>query len=331
MSESRAVVVHNPLKMSPARLARALAREESRAGWAASRLVATAPEESTDSLRERILAEPADVVIAVGGDGTVRATVEAVIGQSLPLGLWPVGTTNLAARNLGLSMLDPGAALRAAFGTVERAVDVGRLTADLTDGRRLRKVFVVLAGFGVDAQMVVHTSMAMKRQFGWLAYVDGVRRGVTRSDRFELTYSLDRAEPRAVRAHTFAIGNGGSLPAGLTLLPDAVIDDGELDVLLLRPEGASGWRDLARWFFTENGLVQRIRRTNGHRSDVPRGESVLMARTQEVRLTVRHGEDFQIDGEYLGKVVALRVVVMPGALRVRVPSIRSDSGPVDRR
>ncbi|WP_154792626.1 diacylglycerol/lipid kinase family protein [Occultella kanbiaonis] len=328
MTEPRAVVVHNPVKMSRARLDRALAREESRAGWAPSRLVATEEDESVESLRAQILAEPADVVIAVGGDGTVRATVEALVDQSIPLGLWPVGTTNLAARNLGLSMLDPGAALRAAFGDLERVVDVGRLTADLADGRRLQKVFVVLAGFGVDAQMVVHTSTAAKRQFGWLAYVDGVRRGVTRADRFDLTYSLDRAEPRSVRAHTFAIGNGGSLPAGLTLLPDAVIDDGELDVLLLRPEGARGWRDLARWFFTENGLVQRVRRTNGHRSDVPQGESVLMARTREVRLSVRHGEDFQIDGEYLGKVVALRAVVQPGALRVRVPTVHAEHHPV---
>src|SRR5699024_2996886 len=130
---------------------------------------------------------------------------EAALRLDQPLGLWPVGSTNLFARNLGLPILDPAPSLRAGLAGVEHRVDVVSLSVVLAGGERVHRTCLVLAGFGIDAQMVQHTSDAAKAQLGWLAYIDGVRIGITRRDRFDLSYSLDGATPQDARLLTAAI------------------------------------------------------------------------------------------------------------------------------
>lgn len=109
------------------------------------------------------------------------------------------------------------------------------------------------------------------------------------------------------------------LPAGLVLLPDARVDDGVLDVLLLRPDGARGWRDVSSWFIQENGLVRRAMRRRGKRRPLRTSPSVQLFSARDVRVQLRRPEDFQLDGEYVGRTVAVRAQVSHGSLRVRVP------------
>ncbi|WP_157612494.1 diacylglycerol/lipid kinase family protein [Ruania albidiflava] len=322
MRKVRAAVVYHPMKLASPRWRRMLRREEQRTGRPESLWVPTRADDDAATLRERLRAAgalEADVLIAAGGDGTVQLVAEAAMLTGQSLGIWPVGSTNLFARNLELPTLDPAASLRAGLGDHERMVDTVGITAVLADGTRTRRTSLVLAGFGVDAQMVVHTSDEAKRQFGWLAYLHGVRKGISRPDRFDVTYSLDGSQPQDARLLTLAIGNGGLLPAGLVLLPDARVDDGLLDVLLLRPDNVRGWRDVGSWFIQENGLVRRIRRRNGKRRPLRTGPSVQLFGAREVRLQLRRPEDFQLDGEYIGRAVAVRAQVSHGSLRVRTP------------
>src|SRR5699024_12139272 len=164
----------------------------------------------------------------------------------------------LFGRSVELPTLDPAAALRAGLGDNERMVDTVGITAVLADGTRTRRTSLVLAGCDVAAQMVVHTADEAKRQFGWLAYLHGVRKGISRPDRFDVTYSLDGSDPQDARLLTLAIGNGGLLPAGLVLLPDARVDDGLLDVLLLRPDNVRGWRDGGSWCSQRSGPMRPL-------------------------------------------------------------------------
>ena len=324
LNDARAAVVYHPGKLHGSRWERILKREEQRSHRPPSLWVPTEAEDDAEALRDRLReagALDSDVLIGAGGDGTVRLVAEAAMLTGQSLGLWPVGSTNLFARNLGLPALDPAVGLRAALGRAERMVDTVAVTAVLADGTRVRRTSLVLAGFGVDAQMVVHTSDQAKAQFGWLAYVDGVRKGMSRPDRFDVTYSLDGSDPQDARLFTLAVGNGGLLPAGLVLLPDARIDDGVLDVLLLRPDGVRGWRDMASWFVQENGVVRRLMRRSGRRRPLRTSPSVQLFDARDVRLQLRHPEDFQLDGEYIGRAVAVRAVVQHGALRVRAPEL----------
>ena len=313
MAISRAAVVHNPIRMRGKRLDRTLEREEALAGWGASVRIPTLPDESTAELRARILNEPADVVIAAGGDGTVRAVAEAIADLDIPMAVWPVGSTNLFARNLGFDVRSPDAGVRAAFETHEQRVDTGLVNYRLSDGTEHQRTFLVLAGIGVDAQMVVKTSERAKGRFRWLAYVKGLAQGLFTRHRFAARYRFDDGEWQRSRLHTFAVSNGGALPAGLTLLPDARIDDGEFDLLILSPNGIRDWWQLAHWFARQNTPGKRIRDTR------PDPVSMRRERAVSVSLRLERGEDFEIDGEYLGKAVRLDAVVQPGALRVRIP------------
>lgn len=312
MANHRAAVVFNPLRIWGTRLDRALGRAEARAGWATSVRIPTAPDESAAALRARILAEPADVVVAAGGDGTVSVVAEAIADLDVPLAVWPVGSTNLFARNLGLSIRRPDAGLHAAFGAHEHRVDTGLVTYRLESGAEHQRRFLVLAGFGVDAQMVVHTSNEAKTRLRWFAYVRGLARGLYTRHRFAAAFRLDDGAWQRDRLHSFAIAGGGSLPAGLTFLPDARLTDGECDLLLLRPNGTRDWWQLASWFARVNSVGLRPGRTD------PGG--MRRERARSVLLRLEQGQDFEIDGELLGKVIAVDAVVQPGALRVRLPA-----------
>jgi len=107
------------------------------------------------------VADGAEVVFVSGGDGTVRACAEGMVGSAAALAVLPAGTSNLLATNLGLPS-DPGAGVRLATGRGRRRIDVGAL-----DGH----VFTVTAGMGFDAAMVQDAPRRLKSWVGPLAYV----------------------------------------------------------------------------------------------------------------------------------------------------------------
>src|SRR5215467_1295969 len=100
------------------------------------------------------VAAGAQLVVAAGGDGTVRACAQALAGTGVPLAIVPLGTANLAARALGLPTR-PEAALATGFGGRDRRIDLA--TADGTP-------FVAMAGMGLDAEVVGGTPELLKRR-----------------------------------------------------------------------------------------------------------------------------------------------------------------------
>ena len=122
-----------------------------------------------------------------------------------------------------------------------------------------------------------------------------------------------------MHAHTILIGNCGSLPANILLLPDAAVDDGELDIVVLRPEGFLGWLRIVVKVFWENGVLRRTsvgRRLMGADHEV-RAMNYLKGRELVLRLS--RPEEVELDGDLFGRASAMRTYVDPGALRVRVP------------
>lgn len=288
----------------------------------------TTPEDPGIGQTKDAVARGADVVVALGGDGTVRAVAEALVGTGVPMGLIPVGTGNLLARNLDIPIGDPLAALQVALDGTDRTIDVGwlrvlRFESDVDDDiaeaaddlpadtdQPRDHIFLVIAGIGFDAAMVADADDQLKAKVGWVAYfVAGIKH--LHGRRLRTVVRLDDEPPTSARVRSLLIGNCGRLPGGITLLPDAVLDDGWLDVAAIDTRGGvAGWAQL---------LGEVVLQGVGVRNQLPaKIGRIDHTRAREVHLSVAGGEYVQVDGDVLGQATELSARVEPAALVVRV-------------
>ncbi len=261
-------------------------------GWDEPLWLETSPDDTGERLAREAVRSGVDLVLASGGDGTITACVGGVAGSGIPLGVLPCGTGNLLARNLGLPLsLDE--ALRVALTGSDRPLDVGR-----ANGRP----FVVMAGIGFDAEMLAGASEELKKQLGWAAYVlSGLRHLADRPVRVRLR--ADGGPPLRHWASAVIIGNVGSLQGNIRLLPDALPDDGVLDVAVLTAWGWTGWLRLAA------DVV--LRRRTGR---------LRRLTCRELLVDVGRARPWEVDGEVAGFARQLRISVEPGDLLLRVPA-----------
>jgi diacylglycerol kinase family enzyme len=240
-------------------------------------------------------------VVAAGGDGTINAVAQQVIGSGRPLGLLPQGTFNYFARAHGVPT-DPGAAARALLRARPEPIRVGRV------GDR---VFLVNASIGLYADLLEDRE-AWKRRFGrsravaLLAALATLLRGV-RPLRLELTTG---GATRKVRTSTLFVGNNPLQLERLGMTVDASIGDGRLAAVVVPPFG--GLRLL--WLALRGALGGLGDASPLTRLDVER----LVVRPS--RLSLRPSMRIATDGEVLRLPSPLRIEVHPEPLRLLVPA-----------
>ncbi len=321
MTATHAAIVYNPAKVALEALRAAVEAEERNRGWPPSRWYETDAEDSGRAAAQQALDAHPAVVLVAGGDGTVRAVAEVVQDGETPFALIPSGTGNLLARNLGMPLNDLAGSVRAAFAGVTRAVDIAVADVEHEDGGRSRHAFLVMAGIGLDADMAENTSAVAKRRIGWLAYIAPIVRSIVANRQFRLHYRVDDARSRWVSAHTVIVGNCGTLTGNMLLLPGASLDDGLLDVVMLRPKGRLGWARIGTQLAVQ-GVAHRTKIGRRMLQFVPDLDALAYARGRrfEVRFTSPHG--MQLDGDSFGPIVGARITVRPGALHVCVAEAR---------
>lgn len=312
----RAAVVVNPSKVDLRVLRNTVAGQEARSGWQRTSWFET---DASDDGRAAALAArdtAPDVVLVVGGDGTLRVVAEALHGSGIPLALLPVGTGNLYARNLRLPLNDVAGSVTAAFTGTDRKVDIA--FADLTDAESVttRHAFLVMAGIGLDANMAANTNARLKKRFGWLAYSDPIVRSVIGNRQIELRYQLDDGPVRSMRAHTVIVGNCGTLTAGVLLLPAAKPDDGILDAVAFRPGKTIGWTGVGyglslNRFFHRTGFGRFLA------FFIPATKTLRYTSARSLDLQLDGPEQIQLDGDPFGTVTAARLTVDHGGLTIR--------------
>ena len=153
-----AAVVFNPIKVDITKLRAAVDAAEGAAGWSPSLWFETSEEDPGGGQTREAIAAGADVVMAAGGDGTIRAVAEQLRGTGIPIGLLPSGTGNLLARNLGLALDNLAESVSNAFTGKDRKIDLGVVEARRADGTTVSNVFLVMAGLGLDADMLANTN-----------------------------------------------------------------------------------------------------------------------------------------------------------------------------
>jgi diacylglycerol kinase family enzyme len=163
--------------------------------------------------------------------------------------------------------------------------------------------FAAMAGIGLDAAVVAAAGEQLKRRLGWVAYAVSGLACLSLPSR-DFTVRLDDAEPLRRWARCVVVANAGLLPGGFTLLPEARLDDGLLDVGILAPSGTWGWMRVA------GRVLARDRR-----------EDRALERFQARRVQISADVELprQVDGEIVAPAQALGVSVRPGALVVRQP------------
>ena len=315
-----AAVVYNPLKVDLPKLSRLVAAAEHDAGWGRTQWFSTSIADAGQLVTRTAIGQGAAVVLAAGGDGTVRAVAEALRETEVPIALIPLGTGNLLARNLNLARWSLTTLVRAAFTGNDHHIDLGVAEIWRVDETREEHVFLVMAGLGLDAKMIALTNPRLKKAVGWLAYVDAIGRALPDLRPVKLRFTIDGSPERTTSVHTIIVGNCGALPGGILLMPDARPDDGILDIAALKPSGAFGWIKVWNKITWENGVLRKSafgRSIINLRTDV---RDVLYATGRDMRLTVEVPQEFQLDGDDFGSAKSVHAWVDAGALRVKVPA-----------
>jgi len=300
-----AAVVVNPTKIEPGTRQR-ISAVCTGLGWAEPLWLETTVEDPGTGQARLAMERGADVVLACGGDGTVRSVAEALAGSGVAMGLVPAGTGNLLARTLGTPE-NVTAATRVALTGDDRTIDVGRIRIDGSEDER---VFLVMAGTGFDAAIMKTTPEALKVRVGPLAYViSGLR--AMKGRRTRVTLGLDDDPPLRRRTRTVVVGNSGTLLGGLVLMPRAAIDDGVLDVVSIAPNSVAGWIAVAARVITK--------RRRGH-------ERVEHWQARSILIRSESPQPSQLDGDPVGDAQELQIRVQPGALVMRVPDDAPEPG-----
>jgi diacylglycerol kinase family enzyme len=315
----RVAVIVNPTKVDVRALRTAVEAAEAEAGWDPSLWLETSIDDPGQGCAREAVGARVSAVIAAGGDGTVRAVAEGMLDSGIPIVLVPSGTGNLLARNLNLPIGKLAESMSVAVSGVDTAIDAGVAEITRDDGSTETHAFVVMIGIGLDAKMISATNPELKKRVGWLAYVEAIARIARDVDAVRLHYTLDGSPERSTTVHTLLIGNCGTLPGGVLILPHAETDDGLLDVVAMRPRNLWGWMRVSYAVVWENGVLQRSKVGRRIMAADKRVRALRYFQGRRMTLGFDRPEDFEIDGDGMGRVSAIAVRVAPAALVVRVP------------
>ncbi len=238
----------------------------------------------------------ADTLVVVGGDGMVHLGVNLCAGTPVRLGVVAAGTGNDFARDLGLPVRDPSAAVRVIHAGVTRAVDAGKVT----DAGGQTRWFGGVLGAGFDA-VVAARAARMRWPRGPMRYNLAIVRELPVFRAIPYVVDLD-GERLQTRAMLVAVANTTSFGGGMTVCPDADVSDGLFDVLIVHELSIVAFLRVFPRVFSGTHV--------GH-------PAVDIRRARRVRLEA-HGIHAQADGEPVA-VLPLDIEVVPAALQVAVP------------
>ncbi|WP_026532172.1 diacylglycerol/lipid kinase family protein [Arthrobacter sp. H41] len=301
----RAALILNPIKDTGQDVRGIVTRMSLDNGWKEPLVIETTAEDPGHGQAREALDAGVDVVIAAGGDGTVRCVAEELAGTETVMALVPLGTGNLLARNLEIPVDDPEGAVETAFGGTERRIDVVHVTVDRAQDAQ---VFLVMAGLGFDAAIMSDTRDDLKDKVGWLAYVDAGLRNLPGKPA-RTTITIDGGKPFERRLRSVMGGNCGKIMGGLEIFPGAKLDDGLMDIMTVAPRGRFGWLAVAGKLFARG-----------------KGKDPSLEYFQCSRAEVQLHEplEVQLDGDPLGKATHMVFEVKPDSLRLRMPHGKKD-------
>jgi diacylglycerol kinase (ATP) len=259
----------------------------------------TEPNDEPGELVRLAIAEEVDLIIASGGDGTVSAVADALIGTGIPLGIIPRGTANAFAISLGISRFLPiRNACQVILAGYTRLVDAARCNG---------YPMILLTGVGYEAVTVEMASRELKNQWGPLAYLMAGWQAMEGQELFETEIETE-GEIYQFLAHAITIANAAPPTSVLAQgAGEVVFDDGLLDVTIASAENRL--QGITTMFRMLGGAITR---TNIEQ------QNVVHVRTPRLKLTTTPPQKVVVDGEIIG-TTPIEIECIPAALTVFTP------------
>jgi len=245
------------------------------------------------SLARSAVADGASLVVAWGGDGTINEVASELAFRDVAFAVIPAGSGNGLARELGIPF-DHARAFAVAFEGAERVIDAGEV-----EGR----LFFNLAGVGLDAQVAHEFAARGQKRRGFVRYIEIAVRETFAFHSGEYTIVADGVSTHT-RALVIAIANGRQYGNGALIAPNARIDDGRLELVVV--EERSVLTTLAQMPMLLAGRIARL-------------AGVTMTPVREVSIVSAGPLKYHLDGEPCIGGTTITARIRPGALRIRVP------------
>ncbi|MHB1462136.1 MAG: diacylglycerol/lipid kinase family protein [Armatimonadota bacterium] len=290
----KAIIIANPISgrhrgQAAARQAEACFQA---AGWQVSSLFTTCPGEARHLAAEAVAERP-DIVFACGGDGTISQVVSGLMGSGIPTGIIPAGTGNDLCRTLGLPVSPAEAAHLALHG---HAIDI-----DLLDVNSGAYQSINITSLGFDAVVAERMNKRMRLFGGTFAYLSAVFLEVVHMKPTSIKLNID-GQTWEGDALLVAVANAQCYGGGMKVAPQARVDDGLLDVVLVKSVGRFEFlRNLPR-VFAGTHLAHH---------------SVCAWKGAHVRIETLSASPVLIDGDICGQT-PIDVRVLPGAAKLWV-------------
>lgn len=267
--------------------------------------------DATDLTRDA-LRDGVEVVVAIGGDGTINEVVNgffdegAAVNKAAALGILPFGTGGDFRKTVRIPKDMEKAAAIIARGN-RKSIDLGSMQFIDHDGNHARRIFINVASLGMGGEVDEQVNRSSKRLGGRLSFMLATAKVGLRykPKRVRLRFDQEDEVPLEMTINTVAVANGRYFGGGMHIAPNAELADAVFDIVALGDMGIKGF------------LLHGRRLYQGTHLDLP---DVSVRRSRALHAESIDGEDvlLDVDGEALGKLPAT-FAVMPGALSLLVP------------
>ncbi|MDX6451581.1 MAG: hypothetical protein QOH16_1630 [Gaiellaceae bacterium] len=290
-----------------------LAHRAARLGLEGETLFSERPGHLTELARSAVDGG-ARLVVAVGGDGTMNEVVNGIAGRDVDFATIPLGTGMDFGRTYGIPTKFEDA-VRVALSGTPRTIDAGRVSFRTWGGEDAERWYANVGSVGMSGAVAQRANGMSKALGGKATFFYALTRVFLEWENTDVTVRFD-GEERHGKMHDVIVANGVWHGGGMKLAPDALSDDGAFDVVIIGDVGKVDFLTTAPKLY------------KGKHVSHPKVEVV---RTARVEVDAAEHLPIELDGEQVGTTPATFEVV-PGALRVRVPALVSDtsSGRRDR-
>ena len=261
----------------------------------------------------------ANHIIVAGGDGTVRACVQAVFEEeaAVSLGLVPIGTGNILARNLKLPINNLDKCIKRSVSGDTYEIDLGVAKAINQHGELTKFYFTGIAGVGMDARIMQRTDLKAKKRIGWFAYIEGGFKSLPlKFEKFEI--QVDDQPVRTIKSYSVLVGNAGWLPGLISMMPDARLDDARLDIALIGPRKLWNWVDFLSRITWQNQVVRPLSLGRKWLDLTANLKTIENLNGSRIRIRPHHPVLLQVDGDPQFEVIEADFKLLTKGLRFRL-------------